>query len=84
MPQNIATLHNMTQDYATLRIAARVRAARRLRALSIGELATASGVSRTTIDRIEAGKHSRPQMRTIRALAGALDVAPDQLVSDAV
>lgn len=42
------------------------------------ELANASGVGIATICRIEAGK-VRPSMRSIRALAKALDVSHDEM-----
>ena len=50
------------------------------RYLSQADLARKAGVHKATILRIEKGGYV-PQLRTIRALAEALDVQPDQLVS---
>ena len=47
--------------------------------LTQAELAEKSGVSEGTINRIEAGKHE-PRISTIRKLAKALNVSPDELV----
>lgn len=71
----------MTQTYAALRTAARLRTAREIKGLSVAELATAAGVTKTTVYRIEAGTHA-PQMSTARALAAALGVTADQIVGD--
>lgn len=46
--------------------------------LSVGELAERAGVSRTVIYGIESGKH-KPIRRTVRALARALGVSPEQI-----
>jgi DNA-binding XRE family transcriptional regulator len=46
--------------------------------LSVPELAKLSGISRKVIYDIEAGKH-RPIKRTIRALAEALKVKPEEI-----
>jgi transcriptional regulator with XRE-family HTH domain len=74
-------LRNMDQTYAALRSASRVRAARKLRGLSVAELADAAGLTKTTVYRIEAGQHL-PQMRTARRLADALGVAVESLLLD--
>ncbi len=51
----------------------------RLRAgLTQQELADRAGVSRRTVVGLEAGSH-RPHSATVRALAAALDAAPEQL-----
>lgn len=58
-------------------------AVRRLRAkryLSQAELATAAGISRTTIARIETGEIV-PYPRTVRKLAEALGVEPAELAA---
>lgn len=59
----------------------RLRQLRRLRLMNQGELAEASGVGRATISRIERGE-TEAQGRTLRRLADALDVAPEELVED--
>ncbi len=46
-----------------------------------GRLAEESGVSPTTVSGIESGKISRPHFGTIRKVAGALGVEPEDLVS---
>ncbi len=59
-------------------------AVRRLRAqryLSQAELATAAGISRTTIARIELGEIV-PYPRTVRKLAEALGVEPTDLMRE--
>jgi transcriptional regulator with XRE-family HTH domain len=50
------------------------------RALSLRELAAASGVSHTTIWKLEQGRED-VHPRTIRLLAGALGVAPRELMA---
>jgi transcriptional regulator with XRE-family HTH domain len=58
----------------------RMYAIRRQRALTQQELADRSGVSLTTINRLERGYTARPQ--TIRKLAEALGVEPSALLSE--
>ena len=58
---------------------ARLRAIRQRRALTQRELAELAGVSLTTIVGLEHGADS-PFPSTIRRLARALDVAPDELM----
>lgn len=48
--------------------------------LSVPELAEAAGVNKTTVYRIEAGRHARLQGRTARALADALGVPVEHLL----
>jgi transcriptional regulator with XRE-family HTH domain len=48
--------------------------------LTLHELEEKSGVSFTTISRIENGKSKSPQFRTLRSLADALGVSVDALV----
>lgn len=58
-----------------------VKVLRKLRALSLSELAQLSNVGRVTINRIENGKQ-KPLPRTIRRLAEALQVSVEELTSD--
>jgi transcriptional regulator with XRE-family HTH domain len=58
---------------------ARLRELRRRRVLTLEELAEKAGVGRNTIWRLEHGIMGA-QPRTIRKLAKALDVEPEQLV----
>jgi transcriptional regulator with XRE-family HTH domain len=46
-----------------------------------GRLAEEAGVSPTTVSGIESGRISRPHFGTLRKLAGALGVEPEELVS---
>ncbi|HYW89600.1 MAG TPA: helix-turn-helix transcriptional regulator [Chloroflexota bacterium] len=55
----------------------RLRAVRQRVALSQEELAHKSGVSRTTIIKLEGGRDAWPQ--TVRKLAAALGVKPEDL-----
>lgn len=57
----------------------RLRLWRERRLLSQRELAALVGMSQGSIARIERGHH-RPRLSTIRKLAQALDVTPDELV----
>jgi transcriptional regulator with XRE-family HTH domain len=50
--------------------------------LSQAELARRSGLHTLTISRLEAGR-ARPSTRTVRALAGALDIPPAELATPA-
>ncbi|MBU8857411.1 helix-turn-helix transcriptional regulator [Micromonospora sp. WMMB482] len=65
---------------ARLLLATRLRAARVARLLTQEELSEASGLGRATIARIEAGQ-TVPHMRTVRALAEALQVPLEELVA---
>jgi transcriptional regulator with XRE-family HTH domain len=58
---------------------ARLRELRRRRVLTLEELAKKAGVGRNTIWRLEHGVMGA-QPRTIRKLARALDVEPEELV----
>ena len=60
----------------------RLREWRRRRLMTQRDLAEASGVGAVTIARIEAG-HATPRFRTVRKLAAALKIAPEQLLEDA-
>lgn len=57
---------------------AKLREVRRSRLLTQQALGAAAGVDRTTIIRIECGEFPA-ELRTIRQLAAALGVSPDQL-----
>jgi transcriptional regulator with XRE-family HTH domain len=61
-------------------LAINLRRARLARFWSQSELAERSGVSRATIARVELGEYL-PQLRTIRRLAEALQVPPQELVT---
>ena len=58
---------------------ARLRELRRRRVLTLEELAEEAGVGRNTVWRLEHGLMGA-QPRTIRKLAKALDVEPEELV----
>jgi transcriptional regulator with XRE-family HTH domain len=60
-------------------IARTLRAHRRARELSIGELAKRAGISKTLISRLEAGV-GNPSVETLWRLAGALDVPLGMLI----
>jgi len=57
-----------------------VRRLRELRALSQRELAARAGLSVTTVNRIEIGQR-KPMPKTVRKLAGALGVSPQELLA---
>ena len=58
----------------------RLRKVRDMRLLSQRELAERAGLSPTTILKLETGRVDEPHPRTIRKLADALKVDPDELV----
>lgn len=58
----------------------RLRAVRDMRLLSQEELAELSGVNEIHISRLERGETKHPYPRTIRRLARALEVDPDELL----
>jgi transcriptional regulator with XRE-family HTH domain len=58
----------------------RLRKVRDKRLLSQRELAERAGLSPTTILKLESGRVDEPHPRTIRKLAEALEVDPDELV----
>jgi transcriptional regulator with XRE-family HTH domain len=57
-----------------------VRRLRELRALSQRELAARAKLSVTTVNRIETGQR-RPIPKTVRKLAEALEVTPEELLA---
>jgi transcriptional regulator with XRE-family HTH domain len=59
----------------------RLRSVRESRWLSQAELGERAGIGRAAINRIER-LHMRPRFKTVRALAEALDVEPDDLIDD--
>jgi HTH-type transcriptional regulator, competence development regulator len=62
-------------------IGEQLRNARTRRLLTQDELAAKAGVSQSTIANIERN-NAEPQFRTIRKLARALDVEPNELVKE--
>ena len=60
----------------------RLRKVRDKRLLSQRELAERAGLSPTTILKLESGRVDDPHPRTIRKLADALQVDPDELVRE--
>lgn len=60
---------------------ANVRRLRQLSALSQRDLAARANLSVTTVNRIETGK-GKPMPRTVRRLAEALKVTPEELVAE--
>jgi transcriptional regulator with XRE-family HTH domain len=58
----------------------RLRKVRDKRLLSQRELAERAGLSPTTILKLESGRVDEPHPRTIRKLADALEVDPDELI----
>jgi len=54
---------------------------RELRALSQRDLAARAGLSVTTVNRIETGQR-KPMPRTVRKLARALGVTPEELITE--
>jgi transcriptional regulator with XRE-family HTH domain len=56
-------------------------AIRRRRMWTQARLADEAGVSPTTVSGIESGRISRPHFGTLRKLAGALGVEPEELIS---
>jgi transcriptional regulator with XRE-family HTH domain len=59
----------------------RLRKVRDMRLLSQRELAERAGLSPTTILKLESGRVDEPHPRTIRKLADALEVDPDELIT---
>jgi len=60
---------------------ANVRRLRELRALSQRDLAALAKLSVTTVNRIESGQR-KPMPRTVRKLAEALGVTPEELLAE--
>ncbi|MCS5732253.1 helix-turn-helix domain-containing protein [Herbiconiux daphne] len=65
------------------RIGARLRAARLQREATIAALAAETGISASTISRLESGKR-QPNLELLMPLAAALEITIDELVSDSV
>ena len=68
-------------EYLARLMDAKIRKLRELRALSQRELAARAKLSVTTLNRIELGRH-KPMPRTVRKLAEALGVTPEELLSE--
>ncbi len=62
-------------------MATRLREWRRRRMMTQRELAEASGVAQVTIARIELGE-AEPRFGTLRKLAQALNIQPEQLLAE--
>jgi transcriptional regulator with XRE-family HTH domain len=60
----------------------KLRAARTARFLERSELASRAGITRRTIDRMEADEEGGHRLSTIRKLAEALEVDPHELLED--
>ena len=60
---------------------ANIRRLRELRALSQRELAVRASLSVTTVNRVEGGQR-KPMPRTVRKLADALGVTPEELLAE--
>ena len=58
----------------------RIKELRTQHVMSLRELSAAAGVSKDTIWRLESGTSTNAHPATIRKLAKALGVAPDELV----
>lgn len=65
------------------RIGARLRAARVHAELTLAALSTTTGISASTISRLESGKRA-PNLELLIPLSAALEVTIDELVSDSV
>ena len=63
------------------RMNANLRRLRELRALSQRELAARAKLSVTTVNRVETGQR-KPMPRTVRKLAKALGVSPEELLTE--
>ena len=65
------------------RIGTRLRSARSSRDLTLASLSEQTGISVSTLSRLESGKR-QPNLELLIPLAGALEVTLDELVTDAV
>ncbi|WP_382309910.1 helix-turn-helix domain-containing protein [Herbiconiux sp. UC225_62] len=81
MPQTNADA-STTQSRGA-RIGARLKGARLDRDLTLAALAATTGISSSTISRLESGKR-QPNLELLIPLSAALEVTIDELVSDAV
>ncbi|MDO9395115.1 MAG: XRE family transcriptional regulator [Herbiconiux sp.] len=72
-------------DASTLaaRVGERLRVARAQRSLTLAELAVGTGISASTISRLEGGKR-QPNLELLVPLAAALEISIDELVSHEV
>jgi transcriptional regulator with XRE-family HTH domain len=59
-----------------------IRNQRRLSALSLRQLADLTSVSNAYLSQLERGLH-QPSLRIVRAIAGALDISPDAMLTQA-
>jgi len=60
-------------------VANRLRSSRAQKGWDIGQLATKSNISRTTISLLENGHLPRPRAKTLGKLAAALEISPEEL-----
>ena len=70
-------------DSQGARIGARLRAARTSRDVTLAALAAETGISASTISRLEAGKR-QPNLELLIPLTAALEITLDELVADVV
>ncbi|MGA1837769.1 XRE family transcriptional regulator [Herbiconiux sp. 11R-BC] len=70
-------------ETAAERIGARLRAARTARGATLVELAAATGISASTLSRLESGKR-QPNLELLIPVTATLEITIDELVSDAV
>jgi transcriptional regulator with XRE-family HTH domain len=59
-----------------------IRNQRRLSAMSLRQLADLTSVSNAYLSQLERGLH-QPSLRIVRAIAGALDISPDAMLTQA-
>ena len=77
-----ATIKPLNRGYRIIdTMKGNVHRLRELHALSQRELAARAGLSVTTVNRIEIGKH-RPMPKTVRKLAEALGVSPEEILTE--
>ena len=60
----------------------RMRAIRDHRGMTTTDVAMKTGLSQSYISRLETGVHSSPSLKTVKKIADALSVAPEQLLDE--
>ncbi len=73
----------MVTESQGARIGARLRAVRSARSVTLAALGAATGISASTISRLESGKR-QPNLELLIPLAAALEVTIDELATDSV